>query len=382
MDTEPGLPRRPGEIRHTPSQGIPRATPREGTPVRPPGAHVPPGTHVPPGVHVPPGPPIPPDAPTRPIVHTAPAAQAPPRVWGTPPPSPPGPPPSPPEPPRSRAEPLLGGSEWAAVPEAQDAYSAPEERSSATGPMGVRETSGVQVRLGPRERERERRERRRKGRRSGLVAAGVLALAGLVTAGVVLTPGSGDEGATEAAPAAGERAPGGAAKLPPAGAPLTIGTADGSRYRIAAVTSGISDGVGTASRSTPPSGTAFPYVEYILANPSGEKVLLDFPGDVFVRRDLVAPAARGRCMPQAGVPEGLCTPPTDSQVVRRLAGGALVAGEGGDKYLPPGSAYLVRATVGVPVDRRVRRSDMALYVWKQLYMADRLARRAPFPKGK
>ncbi|MGI5204470.1 hypothetical protein ACQEU6_23175 [Spirillospora sp. CA-108201] len=376
MDTEQGLPRRPGEIRHTPSQGIPKATPREGTPVQPPGAAVPPpGAVMPqtarPGAPASPvGPPLPPDAPTRPIVHTAqaaPAASAPPRVWGTPP--------------RSHPAPPLGGSEWAAVPEAQDAYSEPEEWSSGTGPMGVRETSGVQVRLGSRERERERRERRRKGRRSGLVAAGVLVLAGLVTAGLVLTPGSGDEGATEAAPAAGERAPGGA-KPPPAGSPITVGTADGSRYRIAAVTSGISDGVVTASRSTPPSGTAFPYIEYILANPGGGKVLLDFPGDVFVRRDLVTPAARGRCMPQAGVPEALCTPPTDSQVVRRLAGGALVAGEGGDKYLPPGSSYLVRATVDVPVARGVRRSDMALYVWKQLYMADRLARRAPFPKQK
>ncbi|MGC4954407.1 hypothetical protein ACLQ2P_14440 [Actinomadura citrea] len=295
-----------------------------------------------------------------------PAVSAPPRVWGTPP--------------RSHPEPPLGGSEWAAVPEAQDAYSESEDRSSTTGPMGVRETSGVQVRLGSWERERERRERRRRGRRSGLVAAGVLVLAGLVTVGLVLTPGSGDKGGTEAAPAAGEQAPGGGAKPPPAGSPITVGTADGSRYRIAAVTSGISDGVVTTFQSTPPSGTAFPYIEYILGNPSGGKVLLDFPGDVFVRRDLVTPEARGRCMPQAGVPEALCTPPTDSQVVRRLAGGALVAGEGGDKYLPPGASYLVRATVDVPVDRGVRRSDMALYVWKQLYVADQLAKQAPFPK--
>ncbi|NDU76848.1 hypothetical protein GWI34_30115 [Actinomadura sp. DSM 109109] len=245
--------------------------------------------------------------------------------------------------------------------------------------MSARETSGVQVRLGSRERERESRERRR-GRRSGLVAAGVLVLAGLVTIGLVLTPGSDDEAGT-AAPAAGERAPG-AAKLPPAGAPITVGTADGSRYRIATVTSGISDGVVTTFQSTPPSGTAFPYIEYILSNPGSGKALLDFPGDVFVRRDLVTPTARGRCMPQAGVPETMCTPPTDSQVVRRLAGGALVAGAGGDKYLPPGAAYLVRATVDVPVDRRVKRSDMGLYVWKQLYMADRLARQAPFPKAR
>ncbi|MEU8125415.1 hypothetical protein AB0C21_42455 [Spirillospora sp. NPDC049024] len=288
-------------------------------------------------------------------------------MWGTPP--------------RSQPDPRLGGSEWAAVPEAQDAYSEREEWS-APGPMGVRETSGIQVRLGSRERERERSERRRKGRRSGLVAAGVLVLAGLVTAGLVLTPDSGGKGGgTTATPAAGEQPPG-AAKLPPAGSPITVGTADGSRYRIAAVTSGISDGVVTTFQSSPPSGTSFPYIEYILSNPTGQKVLLDFPGDVFVRRDLVTPEARGRCMPQAGVPETMCTPPTNSQVVRRLAGGALLAGDGGDKYLPPGAAYLVRATVDVPVDRRVRRTDMGLYVWKQLYMADRLAKQAPFPNGR
>ena len=45
------------------------------------------------------------------------------------------------------------------------------------------------------------------------------------------------------------------------------------------MTSGISDGVVTTFQSTPPSGTAFPYIEYILGNPSGGKVLLDFPGD-------------------------------------------------------------------------------------------------------
>jgi hypothetical protein len=249
--------------------------------------------------------------------------------------------------------------------------------------MGVHETSGVQVRLGSRERERQRQARRRAGRRSGLVAVGVLVLAGLVTAGLLLTPGSGDESGADASPAAGAQRPGGAGgELPPAGAPITVGTADGSKYRIAAVTSGISEGVVTTFQSTPPSGTSFPYIEYILSNPTNEKVLLDFPGDVFVRGDLVAANARGRCMPQAGVPEDMCTPPTKSQVVRPLTGGALVPGEGGDKYLPPGSAYLVRATVDVPVDQNIKRSDMGLYVWKQLYMADQLAKQAPFPKAR
>lgn len=427
MDMEPGVPRGPDGAGHTPAHGLPRATPREGTPVRPPGA------------------PIPPGAPNRPIVQTPPAAEAPPRVWGTPPPA------APPEPvlpqpgglpqtlnmptssayPTSPAQPAgpaqpgpiaepggvgqsgvagqvgrsaqvgavaqagggaqpgggaqgvqgTGDAEWAGVPEAQEPYSRRAERSSTTGPMGVRETSGVQVRLGSRERERERRARRRAGRRSGLVAAGVLVLAGLVTAGLILTPGSGDDGGTGAAPAAGEQPPAGTGELPDAGKPIMVGTADGSQYRIAAVTDGVSGGVETASQSSPPSGTSFAYIEYILSNPTQKQVLLDFPGDVFVRRNLVTADARGRCMPQAGVPEDMCTPPTKSQVVRHLAGAALVSGDGGDKYMPPGSAFLVRATVDVPVERGIKRSDMGLYVWKQLYMADQLAKRAPFPRG-
>ncbi|MFB4311928.1 hypothetical protein [Actinomadura sp. GTD37] len=387
MDTEPGVPRRPGDIRDTPAHGFPRATPREGTPVRPAGA------------------PIPPGAPTRPIVQAPPAAEAPPSVWGTPPPAPaepglpqpgglpqtlrvpggpprPGAPAGPSEPGRGRGGAQVGDAEWAGVPEAQDAYSRRAERSSTTGPMGVRETSGVQVRLGSRERERERWERRRAGRRSGLVAAGVLVLAGLVTAGLILTPGSGDDddGGTGAAPSTGEQRQGGDVELPDAGAPITVGTADGARYRIAAVTDGVSDGVAATSQSSPPSGASFAYIEYILGNPTSARVLLDFPGDVFLKRNLIAPDARGRCMPQAGVPEDMCTPPTKSQVVRRLAGGELVSGDGGDKYMPPDSAFLVRATVDVPVEHGVKRSDMGLYVWKQLYVADQLAKQAPFPR--
>ncbi|WUH97989.1 hypothetical protein OHR68_31470 [Spirillospora sp. NBC_00431] len=246
--------------------------------------------------------------------------------------------------------------------------------------MGVRETSGVQVRLGSRERTREKgrdgRARLRAGRRGGLAAAGVLVLAGLATIGLVLTRGSGDGGTGTETTASERQGPN--AQLPRAGTAIEVGTADGSKYRIATVTSGVNDGVTTFQ--SPPSGSSFAYVEYLLTNPTRQKVLLDFPGDVFVKRALVTPEAQGRCMPQAGVPEDMCTPPTKSRVVRRLAGGELIGGEGGDKYMPPGSTYLVRATVDVPVRREITRKDMGLYVWKQLYMADQLAKQAPFPR--
>ncbi|MFI0410882.1 hypothetical protein [Actinomadura sp. 3N508] len=277
---------------------------------------------------------------------------------------------------------------WAAVPGAQDAYVERDEPPSmtGTGPMGVRETSGVQVRLGshgrPRRGTTPRPDERRDGRRGGLVAAGALVLAGLVTIGLVLTRGSvsgdGDgDGGTAIGPAAGARGPDVA--LPRAGKAIEVGTADGAKYRIAAVSGGVADGVPTTFQS-PPSGTSTAYVEYLLSNPTSQRVLLDFPGDVFVKRTLVAPDARGRCMPQAGVPEDMCTPPTKSRVVRRLAGGEPIPGEGGDTYMPPGATYLVRATVDVPVQREASRDDMSLYVWKQLYMADQLAKQAPFPR--
>ncbi|WP_051301382.1 hypothetical protein [Actinomadura rifamycini] len=271
--------------------------------------------------------------------------------------------------------------------------------------MGTRETSGVQVRLGARggraRRERARAERaadewsrpggypgdgpggrsgKRAGRRAGVVAAGVVALAGLVMAGVVLSSSTREDEAGNAALGGAER-PNGTASvpLPEAGKPVEVGTADGSRYRIAAVTAGVSDGAMPSAQSAAPSGTSYPYIEYLLTNPKDEQVLLDFPGDVFVKADLVADDARGRCMPQAGVPEDMCTPPTKSRVVKTLAGGEPIAGDGGDKWMPPGSSYLVRATVTVPVDRRIDGTDLGLFIWRQLYVNDQLAKPAPFP---
>lgn len=381
VNTERGVPRRPGDIRNTPPHGIPaKATPVEGTPIHPgrPGAQ--------PGA--PPGAPIPPGAPTHPIVQAPPGPQA----QAEPEQPPPG---RPATGPQARVGEASGGwgrpaveepeGAWSGAPGASDPYLMQDEQSSASGLPRVRATSGVQVRLGARERDRGRRRSPRKartsvGRRGGLAAAGVLVLAGLVTIGIVLTRGAGDGGTGAEPSAAGATPDGTGAPLPRAGSPIEVGTADGSKYRLAAVTGGVSDGVVTTFQSSPPSGTAFAYIEYLLTNPTGHKVLLDFPGDVFVRRDLVTPDARGRCMPQAGVPEEMCTPPTNSQVVRRIRGGALIPGDGGDKFMAPGGTYLVRATVDVPVQRKITRRDMGLYVWKQLYMADQLAEQAPFPR--
>ncbi|MBG6093390.1 hypothetical protein [Actinomadura viridis] len=255
-------------------------------------------------------------------------------------------------------------------------------RPGPPGALGARETSGVQVRLG--ERRRSRRAPRRRSRR-GVVLAGGLAAGGaaaVVAAGAtILLPFGGDGEETRTPPRSvnGVTSPMATGSAPRAGEPVEVGTADGSRYRLAAVRAGTDDGAEASRRSSPPAGSTFAYVEYTLANPSRQDVLLDFPGDVFVRRALVPEQARERCMRQAGVPENMCTLPIRSEVVRRLSGGALEPGDGGDRYLPPGSSYLVRATVEMPVDKRIRRGDVRLYIWKQLYMGDRTARLVPFP---
>jgi hypothetical protein len=279
------------------------------------------------------------------------------------------------------------------------------ESPSLGTPLGARETSGVQVRLGSRDsydeptpprgprrpdgRGRDGRGRggrgdrggwdqRGRGGRSGLIAAGLAAaaVAAIVTCAVVLLPGRDEQGVeaqtqTETATAA--------AALPPSGTPIEVATTDGSRYRLATVRGGTDDGA-QGAQSPAPAGTSYAFIEYVLTNSGSQPSLLDFPGDVFLDRKLVVRSAQGRCVWQPGVPESMCTPPVRSTIVRRLGGGDLQNGDGGDRYLPPGSSFLVRAVVEVPVRERTKQSDLRLYVWKQLYMADQLAKEAPFPK--
>jgi hypothetical protein len=207
------------------------------------------------------------------------------------------------------------------------------------------------------------------------VAAGAVA-AVMIGAFVVLPKMSGENVALEPQTVDGANA---TAVMPPTGKPIDVATADGSRYRIAAVTGGLDARAARSQQSPPPPGTSLAYIDYVVTNPSGQRSLLDFPGDLFIRRDLVVQQARGRCVWQPGVPENLCTPPINSAIVKRLAGGDLEPGDGGDRYMPPGSSYLVRATAEVPVSDRTTRADLRLYIWKQLYIADQLAKEAAFP---
>ncbi|MEV4256812.1 hypothetical protein AB0J52_26930 [Spirillospora sp. NPDC049652] len=250
--------------------------------------------------------------------------------------------------------------------------------------LGVRETSGVEVRIASSrsERQRLRREQRsRSGRRKGLLAgAGVLVVAAAAVGAFVLMPGSdgGKDGGNPSG-SASQSVPVRSGPMPKTGTVVSVATADGYRYQLGVVDTGSSEGTAT-QQTTAPTGYGFAYVEYVLSNPGRDKVLLDFPGDVFVKRSRVESSGRGRCMPQVGAPEDMCTPPTHSDVVRSLRGGQLVAGDGDDKYMPPGSAYLVRATVDVPVEKQLKTGDLRLFIWKRLYMGNQDAKEAPLPR--
>ncbi|HEX2312400.1 MAG TPA: hypothetical protein VHJ17_01615, partial [Thermomonospora sp.] len=168
-----------------------------------------------------------------------------------------------------------------------------------------------------------------------------------------------------------------AGALPPTGPAVEIATIAGARYRLSA----IGEGTAPASRSSASRGTAYVHAEYVLSNPLDRPVLLDlYAADVFVKRELLPERARGRCMWHNGVPEDMCTPPAKPQVVSHLSGGPPTGGAGGDRYMPPGASYVVRVTVDVPVAEDPRPGDLRLYVWRQTYMADALAKEIPFPR--
>ncbi|MGP4029974.1 hypothetical protein [Actinomadura sp. 3N407] len=172
------------------------------------------------------------------------------------------------------------------------------------------------------------------------------------------------------------------ARPPPSGAPIPPGA---PTRPIVQARPGAPETAGAWGRppdpaTSQPAGTSFPYIDYLLTNPTQDEVLLNFPGDVFLRREFVTSGVRSRCEPKTGVPDDMCTPPTKSEVVRRLAGGELIPAAGGDRYMPPGATYLVRVTVEAPIKRDITSADMGLYVWRQLYMADNPAKQVPFPE--
>lgn len=224
-------------------------------------------------------------------------------------------------------------------------------------------------------------------------SAGKLGLAGAATGvvGVLLVAvaivllraaDSGDAGTKAPGQDGAPSAQGGLAgpvRTPPTGPPLRLRTPEGYAYSVAAVHGATNDQPFPTGHSPLPANSTYAYIDYVLTNASGEQVLLDFPGDLFVRRDQVPAAARNRCMPQPGVPGNTCTLPNHSAVIGYLNGSKEPVVESGDQYMPPGAAYLIRVATTMPVTKGLRQSDMNLYVWDARYISDRRAVGVPFP---
>jgi hypothetical protein len=215
-------------------------------------------------------------------------------------------------------------------------------------------------------------------------SAGKLGLAGAATGvvGVVLvalaivllrSTNSGDANTRAPDPDAGRVAP------PRTGAPLHLTTPDGFTYDAAAARGGTNDRPLPTDTTPVPAGRTYAYIDYVLTNTGDQEALLDFPGDLFVRRALVPADIRARCMPQPGVRGDMCTLPNHSAVIGYLHGSEAPVEENGDQYMPARASYLVRVATTQPVEKSVGQRDLGLYVWDARYISDRRAVEVAFP---
>ncbi|MEV5825323.1 hypothetical protein AB0L25_07100 [Spirillospora sp. NPDC052242] len=233
--------------------------------------------------------------------------------------------------------------------------------------------------------------RRRKPRRTG---AGRLGLAGALTGAVgiaaiaagivVLRPGS-DAGSAGAPPSrasgAGAAAPSMSSQpAPRTGTPVPFTTPEGYGYSLAAVRSG-TDAKPLGATQAPPSGTTYAYADYVLTNTQRRPVMLDFPADLFMPKAQVPEDAQERCMPQAGIPEDMCTLPNHSEIIARVDRAEPPFEEAGTRMMPAGASYLVRIASELPVEDGVSADDLKLYVWNARYTSDRKGIELPYPSS-
>jgi hypothetical protein len=234
----------------------------------------------------------------------------------------------------------------------------------------------------PRHRSHRRTKKRNVGK-LGLAGAvtGVAGVAVIAMAIVILRPDAGGGGAdAHAIGRGGAPVVEGRVRPPETGSTLSLRTPDGFGYSVGAARGGTDNQPLAGTSTPPPSGTTYAYIDYVLTNTQSRKALLDFPGDLFVKRDLVPADVRGRCMPQAGTPEDMCTLPNHSTVIGYLGDARAPIEDSDDQYLPSRASYLVRVATDLPVDKALTQDDLGLYVWDARYTGDRRAIKASFPR--
>ncbi|TDE39467.1 hypothetical protein [Actinomadura sp. 6K520] len=229
-------------------------------------------------------------------------------------------------------------------------------------------------------RTHRRRKKARAGR-LGLAGAltGALGIAAVAATIVVLRPG-GDPGGTARPTLAGQGSveAGPSVPSPQAGPPLNFTTPEGYGYSLAAVEAG-TDAEPLGAIQSPPPGTTYAYADYVLTNNQRRPVLLDYPADLFMPKAQVPSSAQERCMPQAGVPDDMCTLPNQSEITARVDGAEPPIDENGTMMIPAGATYLVRVASELPVKDGLSADDLRLFVWNARYTSDRKGIELAFP---
>jgi hypothetical protein len=229
-----------------------------------------------------------------------------------------------------------------------------------------------------------RSHRRRKKTHAGRLglagaATGAIGIAAVAGAIVFLRPSGGSDPAPPTLAGQGESAqPGRSVPAPKTGPPVNFTTPEGYGYSLAAVMAG-TNRQPLGATAAPPAGTTYAYADYVLTNSQRRPVLLDFPGDLFMPKSEVPADARERCMPQAGIPDDMCTLPNHSKITARVDGSKAPIEDSGGTLMPAGASYVVRIASDLPVKDGLSADDLRLYVWNARYTSDRKGIQLAFP---
>ncbi|WP_106398189.1 hypothetical protein [Actinocorallia populi] len=200
------------------------------------------------------------------------------------------------------------------------------------------------------------RSRRKKnsGKALPAILAAVVAVIAIGVVVFLVRPGGEEEGA------AGRDVPA-AAKVPRTGTQLKFTSTEDFDYSMGAIRTGLD------------SGRA--YAEYLVTNDSGRTAPFEAPAQLYLP---AADAGTDRCAPQAGVSEGMCNPPTESQIVG-VVGDAQPSPDGVDQYMPAGASFIVRVSTEQPVAQSARPDAIRLYIWDVRFVTNRIAQPLPLP---
>ncbi|TDD65307.1 hypothetical protein E1293_40445 [Actinomadura darangshiensis] len=218
-----------------------------------------------------------------------------------------------------------------------------------------------------------RRRKKSHAGRLGLAGAltGAVGIAAVAAGIVFLRPGGDGGGSAQPTLASqGGAGQGSSVRAPKIGPPVNFTTPEGYGYSLAAVMAG-TNRQPLGATEAPPSGTTYAYADYILTNSQRRPVLLDYPADLFMPKSQVPADAKERCMPQAGIPDDMCTLPNHSKITGRVGGSKAPVEENGSTMMPAGASYVVRIASDLPVKEGLSADDLRLYVWNARYTSDR-----------